>query len=73
MYQLSALLCTRINNNILNNITTMRKKVLTACAAVCTVCVLGAICLGQVNKGRSVSKLVLENIEALTPYCGGES
>ena len=44
----------------------MRKKVLTACAVVCTVCVLGAICLGQVNKGRSVSKLVLENIEALT-------
>ena len=44
----------------------MRKKVLTACAVVCTLSVLSMICLGQIKKNRSISPLAAANVEALT-------
>lgn len=44
----------------------MKKKALTACAVICTVCALGIICLGQIKKNRPFSKLAAANIEALT-------
>lgn len=44
----------------------MRKKVLAACAVVCTLGVLSMICLGQIKKNHPISKLATANIEALT-------
>ena len=44
----------------------MNKKSLTACAVICTLCVLSMICLGQIKKNHSISPLAAANVEALT-------
>ena len=44
----------------------MKKRVLTASAVVCTLSVLSMICLGQIEKNRSISPLAAANVEALT-------
>ena len=44
----------------------MKKRVLAACAFVCTISVLSMICLGQIKKNRSISPLAAANVEALT-------
>ena len=44
----------------------MKKRILAACAVVCTLSVLSMVCLGQIKKNLSISPQAAANIEALT-------